>query len=1677
MGGQNSWRQLGSGIAVIFGAALLATPTAVLAQEPPEQSGLSESQAADAAFDDALSRHVAKPSVQTRLQLIEVAKPYFALLKPGEPFPEPRSFYDVKSEAQDIAEAAEKSGDLQRAAVAYRLAIALDQGEPGFGPPEPWQGSDIYTVKPLISVLVADNRHDAALAVIRAVLAAPDSDVRDSLFTTLGNDMSDIVYEEDIDAAEAFARMGLAATEGRDARAKKARQGFEEALRILANRRALAAVPAELAAPDPALLDAAQRRAADTLFKGGLARLAANDQAGGAAEMLAAARIYAGAWSDLAEIPETSLGQSELTQVLYRLSETLGADSDAERLELVLRLKIAVSLADPGGPPDNAAPPSSLDAIWSVPPDTDGNVLDGNHGYEVAQLGKVLIGLDRFDALKALARILKTAPDPDVGVQMVGMLTEQARLARQPDKLARAEQIARAGLELYSDAQSETDGITRQFAGLLDWTFEQVPPPAYATLLGQAEPDRLRPEIRAQADDLFRQATVARFSAAHDAAKPLFAEAATLYLGAWPVDFAVPEYRLHQLDLASAASTAGYAALQAGRPAQGELGLRLAEALRNAEIPDLAISRLDGSTTALIAMLQYRRGATDAAGELLAALVASTDTELADQPASTFSSEVYRLKEAGLLNEAEAAARFAVDLYRGSEDRAGGAYGRLALQYGEIFVLKNQPELATQWLQAGWQHRDRNDAGESERAARALIANLVRLGRLDEARPLIAEQAGGPPTLGRAAFRWLLDTATFAQRDDALALQRLARQILDTSGNRDPDDEADLLLALAYGEYQVSNFVEAERLYRQALADQERRFGLDTGGAAMIIQNLAATLLEQGRIDEAEALLRRYMTIAETYEAPDPGAFQESLSNMVDVLLQQDKLDEADDLSARALARFGQDGAAEPIDLAGFETLRARVLFALERLDEAETLLRSAMARSPDARNRSLLAIVLEAKGEPAAATPILNALYDDVLRDTIFTGPYSEARLGLETALARNLALTGKVAEADAMFERTVATLADVFGERSDPYADYAGAYVKHLMATDRIAEARIVAEKVLAARSAARDRLDPSASDTTRLAAARDEADAAATLLRILARSRSGGDPATLSLAFSVLQRAETSAAGLALTSSAATQVAEAAGASDAVAQWRDAQRRLAAIDARITAAAVQGESGDTARKAATAERAAAEQALARAEADLAARFPGFFDLINPEPISLAALQGETGLLRSDEALVILTPGHARLASAEQTGSVMVVTREGAAWVDLPMTRRELIAAITRFHRRLDRSGETNAQDYEPPLSTFSRAESFALYQALFGAPEIASLLSSKSQWTLAPQGAFASLPFAALVTEAPPGGAEGDADPAMLRQTRWLGLQKALAVTPSVSVIGIQRRLAARQTPGARLPFFGLGDPAFKGLPDPPIAESVKDSEAGDAANRGTGRAGDLRGAGVQLGSANSYVRGGQSGGSAVTGLSRLPGTAGEIRALAGQLRAGPDTFVLQLDATEAELRRRNANGSLRDTDVIVLATHGLLAGELSTSVIEPALALTPPSPDAPVTPADDGLLTATEAAQLSLSARFVVLSACNTAASGKPDSESLSGLARAFFFAGAQSLLVTHIYVYDNAAPLLTGEAIRLASVDGLTAAEAMRRSMAALVANETQDDTGRSFAHPKAWAAFAVIDAN
>ena len=126
-------------------------------------------------------------------------------------------------------------------------------------------------------------------------------------------------------------------------------------------------------------------------------------------------------------------------------------------------------------------------------------------------------------------------------------------------------------------------------------------------------------------------------------------------------------------------------------------------------------------------------------------------------------------------------------------------------------------------------------------------------------------------------------------------------------------------------------------------------------------------------------------------------------------------------------------------------------------------------------------------------------------------------------------------------------------------------------------------------------------------------------------------------------------------------------------------------------------------------------------------------------------------------------------------------------------------------------------------------------------------------------------------------------------------------------------------------------------------------------------------------------------------------------------------------------------------------------------------EPGLILTPPDI---ASERDDGYLSASEVAGLRLDADWVILSACNTAAGNAQGADALSGLARAFFYAGARSLLVSHWSVNSDATvKLITGAKSRLSADKRMGRAEAMRQSMLALI------DTGAS---PAYWAPFIVV---
>jgi len=300
---------------------------------------------------------------------------------------------------------------------------------------------------------------------------------------------------------------------------------------------------------------------------------------------------------------------------------------------------------------------------------------------------------------------------------------------------------------------------------------------------------------------------------------------------------------------------------------------------------------------------------------------------------------------------------------------------------------------------------------------------------------------------------------------------------------------------------------------------------------------------------------------------------------------------------------------------------------------------------------------------------------------------------------------------------------------------------------------------------------------------------------------------------------------------------------------------------------------------------------------------------------------------------------------------------------------------------------------------------------------------------------------------------------------REVPWLIRRATITRVPSVGSFVTLRTML----PGdpLRRPFAGFGDPYFNPV-QMKMANAEKPKGPAGLASRGGGLT--IRGVRVtSLGSLDS----GQTVSAQIGSLNRLPDTAEEIRGLAETVDANSsEDIFLGERASERQVKSMN----LADRRIIAFASHGLMAGDLD-GLDQPAIALTAPT----VTGDDeDGLLTMAEILKLKLNADWVILSACNTGGAQGDGAEAVSGLGRAFFYAGSRSLLVTMWPVETTSARKLTTGIFRYQKEDPtLSRSKGLRKSALDLldhqvIRDEATGKTVAAYSHPFFWAPFIIV---
>jgi CHAT domain-containing protein/tetratricopeptide (TPR) repeat protein len=517
------------------------------------------------------------------------------------------------------------------------------------------------------------------------------------------------------------------------------------------------------------------------------------------------------------------------------------------------------------------------------------------------------------------------------------------------------------------------------------------------------------------------------------------------------------------------------------------------------------------------------------------------------------------------------------------------------------------------------------------------------------------------------------------------------------------------------------------------------------------------------------------------------------------------------------------------------------------------------------------------------------------------------------------------------------------------------------------------------------------------------------------------------------------------------------------DLVARWR-------VLDQGVTAASAMPDRAKAADL--FADLASVNGSLREIDRQLESGFGKFTMLANPEPVSPEDVRRD---LRESEALITFfdLPD---LPSIKGGTIVWIITKnERPRWYRVPLATAALAEAVLGLRCGVDATAWRSTRD-DPTrplrcagqlgsdaapgwdangeltkLPRFDVMRAYQLYKALFSPVE--ALIKDK-ELLIVPAGPLTALPLQVLITEPP---TPGELDYA---KQSWLGTRNVTTILPSVMSLHALRESA--KPSHATKAFVGFGNPLLTG-------EDGTDRRAWairDCSNTFPD--------GIRVSEAPSLRTSSGSAGTTtvidqIRRQSALPETRDELCAAARAANADAEFVNLGERATEARVKELSSDGTLADFRIAHFATHGLVADEtqrLNAMSSEPALILTPPDRASEL---DDGLLTASEIALLRLDAEWVILSACNTAAGDSKGAEALSGLARAFLYAGARTLLVSHWVVNSSATVTLITTAASAARDPSTGKAGALRQAIRQFL----QQRSGNA-AHPALWGPFVVV---
>ena len=875
-----------------------------------------------------------------------------------------------------------------------------------------------------------------------------------------------------------------------------------------------------------------------------------------------------------------------------------------------------------------------------------------------------------------------------------------------------------------------------------------------------------------------------------------------------------------------------------------------------------------------------------------------------------------------------------------------------------------------------------------------------------------------------------------------------------------------------------ARYEEAEGLLKRSLKIFEIRNGPDHLSVGSVLNNLVAIYYQQARYGEAEPLMKRSLRIIELRRGPDHPNVGSALNSLSSIYSEQGRFAEAEPLMKRSLKIREKILGPDHLDVANSLNSLATLYHTQRRYKEAEPLMKRSLAIREAAlgsehpkvgRALNNLAEVYRAMDRYAETEP----LYRRSLKiyETSF-GPDHPA-LGVSVSnLARLYFNQKRYGEAKHLMMRSLRIYKGAFGPNHPSVArilsDLALLALRQKQ-WDKAALNWRSATEVLVRRARRNGIIRQKLSGKRKSELAQNDGFFRGFVKAVYRDETTNKDANERGKAmFSTAQWALGSDAAGALAQMSARGAAEDLELGKLIRERQDLLNEWQKRDqARSQFASLHPNKRDKKREMEnTARLDEIDRRFGVIDNRLNKDFPDYAAIANPVPLSVQQTQD---LLQSDEALVLFLDTRAWKPTPEET-FIWVVTKDEVTWVRSPLGADSLSNIVKRLRCGLDIAGWQKTGEQSAPCKTltargfdvlsyykgkaslpFEPEVANVLYEGLFG--QIKDKIKGR-KLLLVPSGALTSLPFQVLLSETPAKGTQ-------FQNMAWLIKDHDLTVLPSVASLKALRRNA--KASNAKNAYIGFGNPLL-------VGRDGKDKSAwAKQACVFNQKARPLRIAGLTIPDAISkYFRGGAVDIGLLKRQAPLPETADELCQVAKTLGATEEAVFLGDRAREADVKRLSEAGQLKQAKILHFATHGLLADETSQLLdnrAEPSLILTPPEQ---ATERDDGLLTASEITQLKLDADWVILSACNTASGDKPGAAPMSGLAKAFFYAGARALLISHWSVNSDATVALITKSFQAQQrIAEIGRAGALRIAMLELIKS-------KGLSHPEYWAPFIVV---